>query len=46
MNADSVVVLHADVAPQALSSDPAPAQQPPPADSDPSGIDEQLQLEL
>jgi hypothetical protein len=43
---DDEVTGHIDVTPQAPSSDQDPVEWQPDADSDPSGTDEQLQLEL
>ena len=46
LRVEDVPVRHIDVMSQAPSTYPAPTEQPPDEDSDPSGTGEQLQLEL
>jgi hypothetical protein len=46
VHVDDALAAHIDVTSQAPSSDPALAAPPPPADSDPTGTAEQLQLGL
>ena len=46
LRVEDVPVRHIDVDTPAPSTDPAPTEQPPDADSDPTGTAEQLQLWL